>query len=95
MGAYWFAEWLTEQRVHDEASLRGALVKPTGLQSLLRAAPQPVVPVRADPPTGAELSAGKGIDLTGELGCRHIDCLSLEIDSLFRHAWHRVNREHG
>lgn len=43
-------------------------------------------------PSHAELTAGKGIDLTGDLGCHHIDCLSKEIDGLYRHAWHYFDR---
>ncbi len=88
MRDYWFAAWLTEQRASDEASLRKAFDKPNGLESLLRAAPAPRVQVRQGAPDRSELSAGKGIDLTGELGCRHVDCLSREIEGLFRHAWH-------
>lgn len=31
---------------------------------------------------------GKGIDLTGTLGCQHFDCIKGELDMLFRHVWH-------
>ena len=88
MKHYWFAVWLREHRVVDETSLRRALGLPRTLDSLLEAAPSPTVHSREEPSDRVELTGGKGIDLTGELGCRHINCLSKEIDALFRHAWH-------
>src|SRR5216110_391033 len=88
MKQYWFATWLRAHRVRDESSLRTALNQPRALQRLLESAPAPTIPTRNESPDKIDLTGGKGIDLTGELGCRHIDCLTKEIDSLFRHAWH-------
>jgi hypothetical protein len=88
MKDYWFTAWLREYRVRDQSTLRKVLNERRALESLLQGAPSPTVHVRKEPSDYVELTAGKGVDLTGELGCRHIDCLSKEIEGLFRHAWH-------
>jgi hypothetical protein len=92
MDTYWFTAWLKTHRARDEASLQKALSRPRAIDSLLESSPPPVVPVRNEPPDSIELTGGKGIDLTGELGCHHIDCLAKEVGGLFRHAWHYFDR---
>jgi hypothetical protein len=92
MDGYWFAEWLQRNRVRHEASLRKVFARRQGLASLLEAAPPPIVHVSTEPPQLVELTGGKGIDLTGKLGCRHIDCIEKELDELFHHAWHYFDR---
>jgi len=88
MQQYWFTSWLRENRVLDEPSLRRSLQDRRTLLSLLEASPPPQFSVRTEHPPRIELTGGKGIDLTGELGCRHVNCLSKELDLLFRHTWH-------
>ena len=40
-------------------------------------------------PTGEySVVAGKGLDLSTHLGCGSLDCVKVEIDTLFRRAWH-------
>lgn len=85
---YWFHQWMNRHSVTDGASLRHALTKSQAVGDLVSSAPDRVLHSRDKAPDGAELVGGKGIDLTGYLGCRHIDCLAKEIDGLFRHAWH-------
>ena len=92
MEAYWFRTWLKEHRVKNERSLEKALSRASVLDSLLSSAPEPTFSVRDEPSELVELTGGKGIDLTGELGCHHIDCLQKEVDGLFRHAWHYFDR---
>src|SRR5262249_15114045 len=92
MDGYWFAEWLQRNRVRNEASLRKVFARPRGIESLLEAAPPPTVRIRTKQLQFVELTGGKGIDLTGELGCRHFDCIKREADELFRHAWHYFDR---
>src|SRR5450631_2630113 len=89
---YWFWDWMTRHRVRGARSLRKALDQHGAIDSLQRLVPPTVAFKRTDPPETSELTAGKGIDLTGELGCRHIDCLAKEVDNLFRHAWHYFDR---
>jgi hypothetical protein len=92
MGTYWFREWMKTHRVKDGLSLEKALVQSSGLDSLLSSAPEPIISMSNRPAEIVELTGGKGIDLTGELGCHHIDCLQKEINGLFRHTWHYFDR---
>ena len=92
MDTYWFRTWLRTQRIKNEASLQKALSRSRTLDSLLESAPLPVISSRDEPSNSIELTGGKGIDLTGTLGCHHIDCLAKEVDGLFRHAWHYFDR---
>src|SRR6266496_1203339 len=89
---YWFWDWMKENDVRDKHSLRRAIYKGTALDRLTALAPEPVIFERNSPPLESEITAGKGFDLTGDLGCHHIDCLSKEIDGLFRHAWHYFDK---
>lgn len=88
---YWFHEWMRKHKLSDEQRLRSFLEKPEGLATLQSAAPPPVLPETSSM-AGTTLTAGKGIDLTGGLGCRDIACLKSEIDGLFRHMWHYFDR---
>jgi len=90
--AYWFTAWLKQHRAKDSASLRRVLHRARNVDALITAAPDPRVSVRDEPSDFLELTGGKGVDLTGELGCHHIDCLAKEIHGLFRHAWHYFDR---
>jgi hypothetical protein len=90
--AYWFWGWLKRHRVTDARTLRRALSRPAVVDGLVELAPPTVVFRREDEPSTTELIGGKGIDLTGELGCHAIGCLTKEIDGLFRHAWHYFDR---
>ena len=92
MQTYWFSAWLAKYRVTNKRTLEKALTRGAALDSLLSAAPRPTFSVRSEPSELIELTGGKGIDLTGELGCRHIDCLRKEVEGLFRHTWHYFDR---
>jgi hypothetical protein len=89
---YWFWDWMNENDVRDKQSLRRAIYRGTALNRLTALAPEPVIFERTSSPLECEITAGKGFDLTGDLGCHHIDCLSKEIDGLFRHAWHYFDK---
>lgn len=89
---YWFRDWMKTHRVKDGLSLEKAITRPSGLDNLLNSAPEPVISIANEPSKIVELTGGKGIDLTGELGCHHIDCLQKEISGLFRHTWHYFDR---
>lgn len=88
MSNYWFWEWTRRHRVTDGHALRRALSQPKAVDKLQKLLPTKIVFKRPEPPDISELTAGKGIDSTGKLGCRHINCLSKEVDGLFRHTWH-------
>src|SRR5947207_2823087 len=92
MDIYWFRSWTKSHDVTDEASLQRVLGQSSGIDSLLNSAPElhTQAPIICRGTT--DLTAGKGIDLSGELGCHHIDCLRKEIDGLFRHVWHYFDR---
>jgi hypothetical protein len=92
METYWFRRWLKTHLVEGELSLKKALTQSSTLDSLINSAPKPIISVREEPSQLIELTGGKGIDLTGEFGCRHMDCLSKELDGLFRHTWHYFDR---
>lgn len=92
MTAYWFWDWMRQHRVTDGRSLRRSIARPGVLDSLLQACPPSEPFIRQQPPEDAEITGGKGIDLTGDLGCHHIDCLSKELSGLFQHAWHYFDR---
>jgi hypothetical protein len=83
---YWFKIWLDEKGVRDAGSLRRALSAKT-VDDFLSIVPEAHAIIMDHSPEDSELSAGKGIDLTGILGCRDPECLKLEIDTLFRHIW--------
>ena len=85
---YWFSVWLKKYRVNNELTLNKALTRKPSLNALLSSAPPPTVSVRKEPSELVELTGGKGIDLTGELSCHHINCLKEEVNGLFRHTWH-------
>jgi hypothetical protein len=88
VNTYWFWDWLKANRIQDRMTLQRALSRPGVVDALLALAPPIRAFQRANPPELVELTGGNGIDLTGRLGCRHIDCLTKELDGLFRHAWH-------
>ncbi|MGH8715047.1 MAG: hypothetical protein ACREYB_13680 [Casimicrobiaceae bacterium] len=90
--SYWFDDWMREHKLGSENRLRSYLLQPKGLASLQNAAPRPHLPKAAKRSEPTTITAGKGIDLTGGLGCRHINCLKKEIDGLFRHIWHYFDR---
>ncbi len=89
---YWFWDWIQENDVRDKQSLMRAIYRGAALDRLIALAPELVIFERSSPPLESEITAGKGFDLTGDLGCHHIDCLSKEIDGLFRHAWHYFDK---
>src|SRR5579872_6462454 len=89
---YWFWDWMKSNGVRDKESLKAAIFTTAGVDRLSDRAPEPVIFQRDAPPLDSEITAGKGFDLTGDLGCHHIDCLSKEIEGLFRHAWHYFDR---
>lgn len=86
MEPYWFKIWLEDNGVRDATSLRRALTAKT-VDDFLSIVPEPLPMIRDRAPSDSELSAGKGIDLTGILGCHDKECLKREIDVLFRHLW--------
>jgi hypothetical protein len=88
MNEYWFRTWMTEQGVSDEESLKRVLAGRSGLNSLIKAAPEATFRTTESESSIAELTGGKGIDLTGELGCHHPDCIKNEVETLFRRTWH-------
>jgi len=92
MKEYWFRSWLKRYLVGSEYSLKKAIGIPRALDALIEGAPEPKLPARESAPIHAELTGGKGIDLTGELGCRAEKCLREEVDGLFRHTWHYFDR---
>jgi hypothetical protein len=77
---------------HDE--FQAAFDGKTTVEQLRAAAQQssPVAEFGQAPDAKARrstwLSAGKGIDLTGTLGCYHYECLRKEADELLGKSWH-------
>jgi len=88
---YWFLQWARQHAADRPEFLPAALSRAGSLDALLQSAPEPELTTRPVS-DGVLLTAGKGIDLTGRLGCRAPECLKREIDSLFRHAWHYFDR---
>jgi hypothetical protein len=88
---YWFRDWMKIHCVKDGLSLEKVLSSSSGFDTLLNVSPKPVAILNKSNEI-VELTGGKGIDLTGELGCHHIDCLKIEINGLFRHTWHYFDR---
>ncbi|HEY0395815.1 MAG TPA: hypothetical protein VGD01_15050 [Candidatus Elarobacter sp.] len=85
---YWFVAWLDENDVRHRGDVARLLSRPEAIDSLLQAAPQPIIASRQRPSERLELLGGKGIDLTGDLTCHNPECVRTEVESLFRHAWH-------
>lgn len=89
---YWFAQWMHEYSVSDLETLRKALSNKVAFNALLEWTPSFKYQIRKVPPAHAELTGGKGVDLTGDLGCTHYSCIAEEVDRLFRHTWHYFDR---
>ena len=89
---YWVFDWLDANGIRDSRDIEAAVSRPDLVDSLFTAAkslPQDKTKRGLD---GNYLVAGRGIDLSGRLGCYHYDCLSDQIDKLFRKAWHYFDR---
>lgn len=83
------ARWLDEHGIRDKRNAARFLKNPKRIDELVatllltRPNDDPI-----DGTDGTTIVAGKTIDLSGDLGCHHPDCLQKDVDKLFGRAWH-------
>jgi hypothetical protein len=86
---YWLARWLDDHDIRDQRDAKRFLKDQKHIDDLLATVSS--IRPNIDPINGADgttIVAGKTIDLSGDLGCHHPDCLQKDVDKLFRRAWH-------
>ena len=87
----WFHDWLADNGINDEASAYKEAKNPSKFADLLgRARAQQTEPV--EPLSDRSIIAGRSLDLTGYLACGHANCLTRQVDDLFRHVWHYFDK---
>lgn len=88
---YWLYRWMDEYEVRSETDFT-KLVKSPAAPSLSRlqelAAEDAEASVLPYSGPGTAILAGKGLDLSAELGCRHRECQVEQIDALFSRVLH-------
>ena len=86
---YWLASWIDEHDIRDVRTAKKYLTDKRHADDLAAFAAEARPP--AEPHDEAErttIVAGRTIDLSGELGCVHSECLRDDLDRLFSHIWH-------
>jgi hypothetical protein len=86
---YWLASWLDENGIRSQRDARRFLKDPKHIEDFL--ATTSAIHPGAEALDGTDVTtivAGTTIDLSGELGCYHHECLQKDVDRLFSRAWH-------
>lgn len=91
-GKYYLYEWLDEYGISSVWKAKRLISKNRALDLLRERALQALPSLVSSEPGPNTLVAGRGLDLSGELGCPHPDCRINEAESLFRRAWHYFDR---
>jgi hypothetical protein len=90
LGSCWLYDWLDVNHVRNASQAIRLLSQPKVRESLANLA----IESKRDtcdgplPSDGVPIVAARGIDLSGELGCVHFECLEREVETLFRRVWH-------
>lgn len=86
--SYWLYQWLDENGVRKSEDLSKVLRHRQTIDRLLEldanASAHSIPPLTS----GQSLIAGRRIDLSGHLGCAHVECILPQIDKLFARTWH-------
>ena len=86
---FWLLEILDESEVRTSRQLAAAMKKPDFARRIFDIAiaeqQYSLSPIDA---AGDVVLASHGIDLSGTLGCTHIDCLRKDLDNLFSRTWY-------
>lgn len=86
---YWLAHWLDEHDIRNLRAARQFLKDKKHIEDLctsVSTAPTVATPLKEAEET--TIVAGRTIDLSGELGCYHPECLQGDVDRLFSRVWH-------
>jgi hypothetical protein len=86
--AYWFFQWFEKHRVTTEHTAKLLLSNPVALNELRELAQMASTQTLAPLESTDAVLAGRGIDLSGQLDCLHIDCRRLQVQRLFSKVWH-------
>ena len=88
MSAYWLSRWLDYHDITTETDAERALLSPTIINSLRKAARKAIPSLLEPSETAFSVVAGRGIDLSGQLACRSDICRIRQANELFKHVWH-------
>lgn len=88
MSEFWLYRWLDEHEVDDFEAATALLTSPKGIKSLQQELEE--VPENMQGVTAPDfmLVAGKALDLSGQLDCRHWECRQKRVDDLLAKSWH-------
>lgn len=89
---YWLFAWLDSHRIGSVAQAATVLEKKPAMAELRRLAEEWTNSSQVQVPSGLNLAAGTGLRLNDLLTCPNPACRRLQIDILFRHAWHYFDR---
>jgi hypothetical protein len=86
---YWLGQWVDEYEVASADQALGILELPGPMARLAELAE--TAPAYGDPNQEApdfSVAAGRGIDLSGYMSCRHFDCMQKAVNSAFPNIFH-------
>lgn len=89
---YWLLGWLESNKVTSVDKVAELLRKPSQIREMRKVAGDWWEAVVDYVPDGVNLVAGTGLRLNDELTCPSPSCRRLQVDVLFRHAWHYFDR---
>jgi len=90
--SYWLVGWLEANNVKTITQAAEILGKPSKVKEMQRLAEDWWEAVVDYVPQGINLAAGTGLRLNDDLTCPSPSCRLLQVDILFRHAWHYFDR---
>ena len=85
---FWLYRWLDELGIDRVDRARSAIDTRSARVRLIELAADSITTRPALAPQSRAILAGRGMDLSGALSCRHPDCQRRQIDSLFSRTWH-------
>lgn len=93
MATYWAYTWLDSHGITTIDGVDARLTSSAVIEGLKESAELVLEAWRTSNVEARPLSliAGAGIDLSGRLDCNATDCRRLQVDRLFRRAWHYFN----
>jgi hypothetical protein len=88
MARYWLYEWLDVYGVDSIDKAVKVLSDHRSIESLREHATSSSEPTS----DGISILAGRGVDLSGQLGCNHAACRRKDVEKLFGRTWHYFDR---
>src|SRR5271169_3499911 len=89
LGSCWLYDWMDANGVRSTSQAIRLLAQPKARELLSTLATEADgTPRGLAASDGISLVAARGLDLSGELDCEHLECLQREVETLFRRVWH-------